>query len=550
VYDTHTVPHFYGIPKIHKEPVKMRPIIPCHSAIQNPAAKFVSKMLKPLIKAAPTIIHGSKDLAIKLSGLSFGKQRGKTLYVVTGDVVAYYPNIRVNRCIEIICQLWMEWNGWDSDFKGTGENKDATDNDRELTELLFRCLRVANDNLICQFQEKFYRALKGLAMGVACSPDLANLFGWFFERSCDVLSLPDVVFYGRYIDDCLGLVWANSEDEAIARLSPMKIDTCQITWSASRHSQPFLDMLVYIDENCKVQYTPYSKPRNHQERIPAISHHPEDVRRGTVIGEITRMATLSSTYENYRVALETLYALYLKRGYSKQWLDPIFKRYAQTRYEQRLSDKSLRSERLNDDVIVLKTEFNTAWDYFSADGLGKTITETWLEYLLNAENPHRPVDSRISADWGDLGATPGELTSEVVLHPERPVGDRFRLARLPDIRKLSFGTSARWLVSRRRTIQLKDMVSTWKNQVLSKYTVDANASFNGKGIPAKVERLPRIMETRSPSDSPEPAEQPTAVATHRPDVEWRGLVITGRRSPDENRTQLHDDDTIWIDLDL
>jgi hypothetical protein len=46
----HHIPKFYGIPKIHKTPVKMRPIIPCHSAVMNPAAKYVSKKLKPLIK--------------------------------------------------------------------------------------------------------------------------------------------------------------------------------------------------------------------------------------------------------------------------------------------------------------------------------------------------------------------------------------------------------------------------------------------------------------------------------------------------------------------
>jgi hypothetical protein len=30
---SHHIPHFYGIPKIHKKPVKMRPIIPCHMAV-------------------------------------------------------------------------------------------------------------------------------------------------------------------------------------------------------------------------------------------------------------------------------------------------------------------------------------------------------------------------------------------------------------------------------------------------------------------------------------------------------------------------------------
>ena len=79
--ETHHIPKFYGIPKIHKQPVKMRPIIPCHSAIQNPAAKYVSKKLKPLIAEAATVIHGTKDLAHKLSKLTIDKRGVASIFI-------------------------------------------------------------------------------------------------------------------------------------------------------------------------------------------------------------------------------------------------------------------------------------------------------------------------------------------------------------------------------------------------------------------------------------------------------------------------------------
>lgn len=44
-------PTFAGLPKIHKKPFAFRPIIPCHSAVCNPAAKLLSKLLKPAIIA-------------------------------------------------------------------------------------------------------------------------------------------------------------------------------------------------------------------------------------------------------------------------------------------------------------------------------------------------------------------------------------------------------------------------------------------------------------------------------------------------------------------
>ena len=178
--EPHKIPNFHGIPKIHSTPVKFRPIAPCYAAIQNPAAKYVSKMLKPLIKAAPAIIHGSKDLAIKLSHLDLSRTR--KLWIITGDVVAFYPNIPTDRCLEIIIELY-------SNYLDTLKNTTGADGTRydvielhNMLELFKLCIHLANKDLIVQFKDTLFRQKKGLAMGVACSPDLANLF-WLVFRT-------------------------------------------------------------------------------------------------------------------------------------------------------------------------------------------------------------------------------------------------------------------------------------------------------------------------------------------------------------------------------
>src|ERR1700733_3506641 len=194
----HNVPLFYGIPKIHKEPVKFRPIIPCHSAIQNPAAKYVSKKLKPIVVGSPTVIHGSKDLAIKLSNLVLIP--GARWYIVTGDVVAFYPNIPLENCLTIVNQMYLE-HYWASD-----SNHDAPHN-REQQKLFLNASRVGNTKLVTQFQGNYFEQLRGLAMGVSDSPDLANLYGFHFENRAEILQDAAVPFYGRYIDDCLAIVY-------------------------------------------------------------------------------------------------------------------------------------------------------------------------------------------------------------------------------------------------------------------------------------------------------------------------------------------------------
>ena len=140
IEDTHkkrVVPRFYGIPKIHKEPIKFHPIILCHSAVQNPAKKYVSKRLKLIIESVPTIIHGTKDLAIKLSKLKLTDQK---YFIVTSDVVAFYPSIPIENCIDITLAYFKEFY-----YRKTDKNNQG----RLIDTLIFiKAFCVANTKLI------------------------------------------------------------------------------------------------------------------------------------------------------------------------------------------------------------------------------------------------------------------------------------------------------------------------------------------------------------------------------------------------------------------
>jgi hypothetical protein len=142
--EQHVVPVFYGIPKIHKEPITMRPIIPCHSAIQNPATKYISKKLKPLINTAPTILKGTKDLAIKLSKINLDSDR--QWYLVSGNIVAFYPNIFLEDCLAIMARLYEEYIGMPTTCK-----------DLQEMEVFLMCLQTGNLNLLTRYKDLVYK---------------------------------------------------------------------------------------------------------------------------------------------------------------------------------------------------------------------------------------------------------------------------------------------------------------------------------------------------------------------------------------------------------
>jgi hypothetical protein len=366
------LPVFYGIPKIHKKPTKMRPIVPCHSAMQNPAAKYVSKHLKPMLEKRPFILKGTKDLACALSEMQFVP--GRKMFLVSYDIVAFYPNVPTNTCLDEIRTWWKE------------EMNPST-----IERVMMRqAMNVSSLNLIFEFREKTYLQKNGLAMGVASSPDIANLFAAKYEEK--VLPHPKVPFYKRFIDDGFSIVYASSAEEALTLMkSLIKIGEppLELTWEVSERVMPFLDMLVYIEPatGC-IQWKPYRKARNHLERIPFASHHPLDIKKGTLLGEMSRMATLSSNAENYLDALKDLRSIYLSRGYPERLLNAWLKEYTAIRWRNRLS-KPENVSRSNDrddpskTLLVLKSEFNPIWEAFDIHELSRVIVNRWTDHLVD-----------------------------------------------------------------------------------------------------------------------------------------------------------------------
>ncbi|KAJ3531724.1 hypothetical protein NMY22_g8030 [Coprinellus aureogranulatus] len=214
-----------------------------------------------------------------------------------------------------------------------------------------------------------------------------NVYPTWYKAGTECEKHPNIAFYGRYIDDCLALVYGESEASVLEYMSKaVVIDECQIEWNVSEQFEPFLDMLLYKDNANRLQHMPYRKARNHMERIPWISSHPIDVKRGTFIGEMSRLATLSSTFETYREALVGLCSLYEVRGYPAEHVRKWLRDNIANRWNNRLSTSSRNND--TDGVFVLKTSYNTAWNYFSATQLGDAVIGTWKKEIFLSTSDH------------------------------------------------------------------------------------------------------------------------------------------------------------------
>jgi hypothetical protein len=141
------------------------------------------------------------------------------------------------------------------------------------------------------------------------------------------------------------------------------------------------------------------------------------------------------------------------------------------RWNSRLVETSVQTA--PEDVLVLKSFYNSAWNYFSAQKLHDIVSDQWNRWLKAAEQGKKIHDAPPHLfGAGEINSTPEHLT---VL-----VSDGIDRYELPDIRKIDI-MSRRWLVSQKRNKNLFDLATTWKQSVIKRREID-NLTLNVQDV--------------------------------------------------------------------
>ena len=156
----------YGLPKIHKNPVKLRPIISACGTYNYKLAKHLDNILKDVcLKDSKYIMKDTFDFINRVSKLKNSNHR-----MISFDIVSLFTNIPILETIEIILNRVFHKKNKQKYFHGF---------DREtLKQLLITCTQKSH----FQFMGCFYDQVDGVAMGSPLGPLFANIFMDEFEK--------------------------------------------------------------------------------------------------------------------------------------------------------------------------------------------------------------------------------------------------------------------------------------------------------------------------------------------------------------------------------
>jgi len=337
------IPEFHCIPKVHKNPWTLRPIVPSHSWVTTSTSEVLDHLLQPLLKHFPWVVDSSKAVIQQIEKVVVTSPA--PVWIMTGDVTSFYTMIPPRECSKVIAGAWKLYCH-DSSIPSPAI--------KSMTKFVM-------DNNFFAYRGQTFRQMKGLAMGTSCAPVLANIYAAYFERKAKVVHREGVLLYVRYIDDILCL-FQGSKEEVGSFVSEFRLGTLEVRWSISSKRNEFLDIELMRGMQlgghlCQTRL--YRKEMNRHLYIPWSSAHPLHVKKGFVKAELSRFAILCSQPRYFADARQEFYGNLRRRGYPAKTLNEWFQ---QVHYDNR---PGLLLPKTSSDKapLMLSGHYNPVWEY-------------------------------------------------------------------------------------------------------------------------------------------------------------------------------------------
>ncbi|XP_067622805.1 uncharacterized protein [Eurosta solidaginis] len=249
-------PRIYGLPKIHKKNMPLRPIVsstkvPCYNL-----SKHIGVVLKNIISEEYNI-KNSFQLKENLKNIHIEDDE----ILISFDVVSLFTNIPIHLAIQTIMKKWPELE------KHTKISK------KRFQTILEFCLR---ENNYFMYNSNFYQQMYGMPMGNPLSPTIADIvLDKILDDSIAELKTNDIYirYIKKYVDDIFAII-KKKDAEDILKILNAQHTKIKFTMEIEQENEiAFLDLKV-IHKNRKCTTKWYTKTIASGRIINYHSNHP------------------------------------------------------------------------------------------------------------------------------------------------------------------------------------------------------------------------------------------------------------------------------------
>ncbi|XP_078377337.1 uncharacterized protein LOC144660252 [Oculina patagonica] len=256
-------PRIYGLPKIHKADVPLRPIVSCVNTFAYDLSAHLANILSPLT--------GNSDFAVTNSAHFVSTINSETNLdneiMVSFDVESLFTNVPIDGAVQAALRK----------LENDPSLADRTTlTPAQIADLLNFVLR----STYFQYNGSIYEQQEGAAMGSPVSAVVANLYMESFEEQAITSSSYKPKIWKRYVDDTFTILDRGRVDSFLQHLNNQQ-PSIRFTMETENDCKiAFLDTTVSREPDGRLTTSVYRKPTHTDQYLAYDSHHPQSVKRG------------------------------------------------------------------------------------------------------------------------------------------------------------------------------------------------------------------------------------------------------------------------------
>ena len=272
------IPLLYGLPKVHKPSVPLRPIVSFVSSPTYHLSKFLADLLQPVVGRTGSHVKNSSDF---VDFIKSQKLTGEET-MMSFDVVSLFT------CVPTDLAVRVARRRLENDSSLPERTSLSVD---DIVDLLTLCL----DATFLSFRGKVYKQVHGTAMGSPVSVVVANLvMEDVEERALESFHSPPR-FWKRYVDDTFTSLPKSLIASFLDHLNGIE-PSIKFTAEEERDGElAFLDVLLHREDDGTISTSVYRKATHTNQYLSFRSHHPTAHKVAIVRTLMTRADNLSSS---------------------------------------------------------------------------------------------------------------------------------------------------------------------------------------------------------------------------------------------------------------
>ena len=258
-------PRIYGLPKIHKADVPLRPIVSCVNTFAYDLSAYLANILSPLTGKSEFTVTNSAHFASTISSETIRDNE----IMVSFDVESLFTNVPVDAAVQAALQR----------LENDPSLADRTTlTPAQIADLLTFVLR----STYFQYNGSIYEQKDGAAMGSPVSAVIANLYMESFEEQAITTSSYKPTIWKRYVDDTFTILDRGNVDDFLQHLNNQQPSIRFTMETENNNKLAFLDTAVSREPDGRLTTSVYRKPTHTDQYLAYDSHHPQSVKRGIV----------------------------------------------------------------------------------------------------------------------------------------------------------------------------------------------------------------------------------------------------------------------------